>query len=397
MTAKKKSSVRKKNIRKKPALLTGQKLKILLASIFLLVFVAVCLFTLVVLRESYFSPRGEFAYEEKPLPQIQPEPAPKQPIYGYQQILQVIENELLSGRDSEGWKKLSNEGEVQRLQVFGDYPPADRLTDLASQLTATGAPVQLDLQPRKGQINLFWQGELRLNLRYRVPLEVKSSRPKIAVIMDDMGRSLKTFETLLELDLLITPAILPESEKATRAARLLQRAGREYMIHMPMQPKSYPRANPGPNALLLGQTEQEIRQLVRRYIDLVPGAVGGNNHMGSRYTEEREPMRIVLDELRQSGQFFIDSKTIAGSVAYDEARKMGLPTAVRNIFLDNEEDVGYIRRQIREMVRLSDVKGEVIAICHPYPETIEAFRQELAWLKQQQIDFVPASALTRMY
>ncbi len=394
MTAKKKSATRKK-ARKKTTIFTGQKLKILLASTFLFVFISLSLVTLVALRESYFSKQSDLVFEEKQLPV--PDPEPKQPIYDYPQIYQLIDAELLSGPHSQGWKKLSTEGGVQRLQMFGDYPDSGRLADLSASLATTEAPVQLDLLPRKGQVHVLWQGELRLDLRYRVPIEVSSSRPKIAIIMDDMGRSLKTFETLLGLDLIITPAILPESEKATKAAKLLQRAGREYMIHMPMQPKSYPRANPGPNALLLGQSEMEIRQLVRRYMELVPGAVGGNNHMGSRYTEEAGPMRVVLDELRQGGQFFIDSKTIAGSVAYDEARKMGLPTAVRNIFLDNEENVGYIRRQIRKMVHLSDAKGEVIAICHPYPETIEAFRQELAWLKQQRIDFVPASALTHTY
>jgi len=169
------------------------------------------------------------------------------------------------------------------------------------------------------------------------------------------------------------------------------------MIHIPMQPKRFPTMNPGPKALLLGQSEQQTRQLVRHYMDRVPGAVGGNNHMGSSYTLARESMHIVLEELRQNGQFFIDSKTISGSVAFDEARKMGLPTAARNIFLDNEEDVAYIRQQIRKMIRLSGDKGEVIAICHPYPQTFEALHLELAWMKQQQVDFVAASTMVHTY
>lgn len=393
MTARKKVAAKQKKRRNKKALLPAQKARVLLATAFLLVFIAVCLVALVTLRESYFSTGKDFVDQEKG----PPVPEEIHRIYAYAQIYALLEAELLNGPDSEGWKKLPADGRLQRLQVFGDYPDSGRLADLTARLVQTGAPAQLDLFPRKGQVLLYWQGELRLDLRYRVPIEVSSSRPKIAIIMDDMGRSLSTFERLLELDLMITPAILPESSNATRAAKLLQSAGREYMIHIPMQPKSYPKTSPGPNALLLGQSEMKIRQLVRRYMDLVPGAAGGNNHMGSRYTEEPGPMRVVLDELHQGSQFFIDSKTIAGSVAYDEARKMGLPTAVRNIFLDNEENVSYIREQIRKMVRLSDAKGEVVAICHPYPETIKAFKQELSWLKQQQIDFVPASVLTHTY
>jgi len=281
--------------------------------------------------------------------------------------------------------------------MFGDYPDRGRMLGLAEKIAMTGAPAYLDLLPRKGLVRLFWQDRLRLELRYRVPLEISSTRPKIAIIMDDMGRSLHPFQELLKLDVTVTPSILPETRDATEAALLLQRTGREYMIHIPMQPKSYPKVNPGPNALLLGQSESRTRELVRHYMDRVPGAAGANNHMGSGYTMERGPMHIVLEELLQNGQFFIDSKTIAGSVAFDEAREMGLQTASRNIFLDNEENIAYIRRQIRKMVRLSEDKGEVIAICHPHPETLEALRQELTWLKRQPVDFVSASVLVHSF
>ena len=139
------------------------------------------------------------------------------------------------------------------------------------------------------------------------------------------------------------------------------------------------------------------RMLVRKYIEEVPGAVGGNNHMGSRYTEEAGPMRVVLDELKQHNRFFVDSRTISSSVAFAEARKMGLQTATRDIFLDNREDVEYIRGQIRKMVSMAKKNREVIAICHPYSETFDALRLELPWLRQQSVDFVAASQLVHVY
>ncbi|RLB76881.1 MAG: hypothetical protein DRH06_05025 [Deltaproteobacteria bacterium] len=76
---------------------------------------------------------------------------------------------------------------------------------------------------------------------------------------------------------------------------------------------------------------------------------------------------------------------------------MGLKTATRNIFLDNKDDVSYIRKQIRKMVNLAGKNQEIIAICHPHAETLEAFRLEQGWLKQQSVDFVPASELVHVY
>ncbi len=393
MTTRKKTATPKKKQKRssKKKSSGNQRLRVFFAILFLLAFVVACLMSLVVLRDNYLPQSQVLQYEEDPLP-----PEPRHELE-YEQVYALVAAELLNGPDSNGWQKLPADGSVQRLKMFGDYPAKGRLAELAAQISQLGAPSVLDLLPRKGLVRVLWQGELRLELRYRVPIEMSSSRPKIAIIMDDMGRSMKTFQRLLDLDLLITPAILPETGRATDGAIMFQRAGREYMIHIPMQPSNYPQTNPGPNALLLGQTEQKTRQLVRRYMELVPGAAGGNNHMGSRYTSERVPMRLVLEELRQNGQFFVDSKTISTSVGYDEARRMGVPTAARNIFLDNKDQVDYIRQQIRKMVRLSDGKGEVIAICHPHKETLEAFRLELAWLKKQQVDFVAASSLVHTY
>lgn len=388
---KKRSPGKKQTSKTKKSLADNQKLRVILAAAFLLAFVGVCLVLLVTLRKSYlpdYKPVVEA--EKKPIVHIQP-------AINYEQIYALVESELLSASKTQGWQKLPSDGSFQRLKIFNDYPQQEQLVKLSSRIAQTAAPAVLDLLPRKGLVRLYWQDELRLELRYRVPIEITESRPRIAIIMDDMGRRVSTFERLLAIDLMVTPAILPESDNATKAALLLQKYGREYMIHLPMQPRNFPKISPGRNALLLGQSEGETRQLVRRYLELVPGAVGGNNHMGSRYTAEAAPMRVVLDELQQNGLFFIDSKTIGSSVGYEEARKLGMPTAQRNIFLDNEENVAYIRQQIRKMVRLANDKGELVAICHPYAETLEAFQLELPWLKQQGIDFVPSTAIVHSY
>jgi hypothetical protein len=236
-----------------------------------------------------------------------------------------------------------------------------------------------------------------MEMRYRVPPEVSQKRPRIAIIMDDMGRNQGVFDQMLALDLPITPAILPQVAFATRGAEILRAQKREYMIHLPMEPKNYPAVSPGPNALFINLSKEQLKQRVHQYLQTVPGAVGGNNHMGSRFTENRPAMHAVLEGLKDSGLFFVDSRTIGGSVAFDEARRMGMATAQRNIFLDNEENLGYIGRQIRKMVDIAEEKGEAIAICHPYPVTFQALHENLAWLREQNVDFVLVSQLATRY
>lgn len=340
---------------------------------------------------------GIFLYSR--LPQAEP-PTPvvqKIRISTYQDVKQIVEQELLAPGRSEGWRSLDQDGNLVRLQMYGEYPDATRLMELATRIALTDSPAQLDLAPRSGYVRILWQGETRLELRYRVAEEMRRLRPKVAIIMDDMGRNIAGFRNILALTLPVTPAILPQSSQATQGAAILKQEGHEYMIHLPMEPRKYPAVNPGPDPLLVSLDKSEMKRRIRLYQERVPGAVGGNNHMGSRFTVDRSAMHAVLEEMKAAGMFFVDSRTIGDSVAFDEARRMGMRTAQRNIFLDNEENVEYITGQLRKMIKIAEDKGEVIAICHPYSQTFQALRQNESWLRAQGVDFVLASALVKQY
>ncbi len=395
MAIKKKKPTKKTRQKSAKKRALSQNMRILMASVFLFGFVAISLVALVYLQSSFLTEPvaadEELVYEEPAdvVHTLKP--------HNYADIQALIENQLVNGPDSIGWRKLPDRKNVQIRKIFGDFPSPLFLNELEGHIEQANSSAQLKVSRNKGIIDLYWLGELQLELRYQVPAEVKNVRGKIAVIMDDIGMSLTPLRKLLQLDIIITPSILPGTRNALSATSLLQDGNREYMIHMPMQPRSYPETNPGTNALLLGQSEAETHRLIQSYIEGVPGAVGCNNHMGSRYTEETDAMRVVLNELKQNDLFFIDSRTIGSSVAFSEARKMGLETATRNIFLDNKANVAYIRKQIRKMVTLAGKNQEIIAICHPHAETLEAFRLEQGWLEQQSVDFVSASDLVHVY
>jgi uncharacterized protein len=394
---KKPSSKKKKSVKKtksQPAAKPGlsQSMRMLLASLILIVFVAVSLLVLTSLRDQLLSEPDAIVYEE-PASDYQPTRQ-----YDYADIFRLVDLQLISGPQSEGWRRVSTPDDIDTREIFGDFPPPWRLTELAQYVEQTGAPARLNVVEQERVVQLFWEDHLQLRLIFQPPQPVDvTQRSRIAIIIDDLGPSLTTLRQFLDVGLALTPSILPGSERAGASAALLRNAGRGYLIHVPMEPRSYPQTNPGADALLLQHSEDEIRRWMQRYREQVPGAVGMNNHMGSRFTERAEPMRTVLEELKRQDLFFIDSVTISSSVAFAEARRMGLKTAARDIFLDNEEDVDYIRRQLRKMVQLAKTRRDVIAIGHPYPETLEALRLEKDWLLAQQVDFVPASALVRRY
>ena len=395
MATRKKSPIRKKPGKAKKAgnnKALNQTTRILLASLFLVIFVLLCLFILTSLRERLLPGAPTVVYEE---PMITYVPSKS---YDYDDIYHLIDLQLISGPHSLGWRRLPAVEGADTREIFGDFPAAPRFEELVRHIEQTQAPARLIANEQDGIVQLLWREQLRLHLVYQVPAPSEEARRgRIAIIIDDLGPSLSVLRQILDLGLEMTPSILPGTERATASAALLRDVGREYMIHIPMEPRSYPQTNPGDDALLLQHSEDDIRRWMRHYVAQVPGAVGANNHMGSRFTENSEPMRVVLDELKRHNLFFIDSVTISSSVAFAEARRMGLKTGARHIFLDHQEDVAYIRQQLRKMVRLAENHRDVIAIGHPYPETIEAFRLEKDWLEGQEVEFVPASKLVRRY
>jgi len=117
--------------------------------------------------------------------------------------------------------------------------------------------------------------------------------------------------------------------------------------------------------------------------------------MGSRFTADRDLMRTVLKPIKDRGLFFIDSRTTAKTVALDEARKMGILTAQRDVFLDADEDRGRIRGRLVELLQKARKKGRAVGICHPFPETLAVLKSSLYLVDAYSLEFVPVSKLVR--
>lgn len=225
------------------------------------------------------------------------------------------------------------------------------------------------------------------------PRPPSGAGPRLVVIIDDLGENLHQAEALASLSFPVTFAILPQSSKTKEVARLAAARGRDVLLHQPMEPRDYPfRADPGPGALFVGMADEEIRAVLAENLAQVPQAIGVNNHMGSRFTADAAGMAIVLQELKRRDLFFLDSLTTSDSVALAQARRIGLLHLRRHIFLDNIQDVQAILFQLRKAESLSLSSGEVVAIGHPYPETLQALK---IWEKErdQRIQLVSVSDL----
>ncbi len=214
---------------------------------------------------------------------------------------------------------------------------------------------------------------------------------KLVIIIDDLGGDLKYAKELAKLDFPIIFSVLPHISATDQVVDLARQNNIELMLHLPMEPLGFPEGvDPGPGALFVNMDENEIRRRVKDNIKQVPGAIGVNNHMGSRFTQDAKGMAIVFDELKKNQLFFLDSLTTPKSVAGKLAKEQDIAFLKRNIFLDNVQDTNAIMFQLSKAENIAIKLGMAVAIGHPYPETIKAL-QKWNSLKNNQVEVVRVS------
>jgi polysaccharide deacetylase 2 family uncharacterized protein YibQ len=215
-------------------------------------------------------------------------------------------------------------------------------------------------------------------------------RGDIVLILDDVGFDRQPLESAMGIDPNLNFSILPNARQASAFAHRLHGRGFEVLCHLPMEPIGYPRQSPGANAVMTSMSDAEIARTTRQNVGAVPFAVGMNNHMGSRATTDARVMTEVLSALPK-GMFYIDSRTTSGSVGERVARQMKIPTASRNVFLDDVQEETAIRKQLAELASTAESRGLAVGIGHIYPVTVRVLVAEVPQLRDRGFRLVRAS------
>jgi polysaccharide deacetylase 2 family uncharacterized protein YibQ len=191
----------------------------------------------------------------------------------------------------------------------------------------------------------------------------------------------------------VSIAVFPGQAHSRDVAEAAWSAGHEVLVHLPLEPKGDLPLIEG--TLRSGMTDQALAGLAEKDFTSVPHAVGANNHEGSRGTEDARVMRQVLAMLKGHGAFFVDSLTTPRSVGARMAREMGVHSATRQVFLDDEDYLDAIELEFRKAVYLAKKNGSCLAIGHPRPNTMKVLEQLVPEAKAAGVELVPVSDLVK--
>lgn len=205
------------------------------------------------------------------------------------------------------------------------------------------------------------------------------SRGTLVFVIDDAGYDLAALETFLALPFPITVAVLPDLPNSDEAARRIGAAGKELILHQPME--ALGGEDPGPGALRLDMSELEIHATILANLASLPDAVGMNNHMGSALTRLEGPMEEVLAVAKERGIYYLDSLTVPDSATGTAAARESIATWERDVFLDNSPDRVSIISFMEEGKKKAETGNPAIMIGHVWSaelaETLQALYPEL--------------------
>lgn len=218
--------------------------------------------------------------------------------------------------------------------------------------------------------------------------------PVIALIIDDLGSQVTKGRRAINLPGPVAMSFLPGGEHTAELAKLAHDNKKEVMLHLPMQALGQQDHHRHSGELMADMPQPEFLDTLSRNIAAIPHVAGINNHRGSLLTSTSSNMAWLMQALYAHGElFFIDSRTTAATVAADMAQAYGIPSASRNVFLDNEPTPQAIRKQFRELLNRARREGSALAIGHPHPATLKVLREELPRLEEQGLQLVPVAQL----
>ena len=267
--------------------------------------------------------------------------------------------------------------------------------DLSPKIGDATKPASTEAQHPKITYEIYPAEDKTPRVPSTHPVPDPNRRPRIAIIVDDLGYDFKTAEQFLSMDANWTFSILPHSPFGKKIAAAAEGKHLEIMLHLPMEPEEYPKVDPGPGTLLVNMGPDRLISELNRDLDFLPGIKGVNNHMGSKMTANSTQLYQIFSNLKKRNLYFVDSRTTTRTLCEPSAKLFRVPFASRDVFLDHVPEDGFIRKQIRLLVKTAQRRGYAVGIAHPHRTTLDVLRDEIGRIKDLA-DIVPASQIVRV-
>lgn len=249
---------------------------------------------------------------------------------------------------------------------------------------------------------VLYQGQIthviRLKeLRERVSVFslLASYKQYITLILDDAGENLELAKNFMDLPYPVIFSVWPRSSHAAAVAVLAHEKGLPVYLHQPMEALSHKgqKMDIGAGGLYTSMSYEEMREVIYKNILSVPYVQGVNNHMGSKFSLDKNAIIKFYKAVQEIKPYFLvlDSMTTPQSKIYRIGKENGFLVAKRDFFIDNETDKKSILKELDNAYELSRKHKPVVVIGHVRKTTLQALKEWQAYKDQNIVFSLPTT------
>lgn len=216
----------------------------------------------------------------------------------------------------------------------------------------------------------------------------------ISIIITDAGLiNDQTQRALRTLPPAVGIAFSPYSPDIGEWLRQARATSHETFLLLPMEPLTYPKDDPGPQALLSRKSEAQNKATLRALLAL-GNTDGVMNFMGSRFLSDGRNMSMLFESIKQRGQFFVENPAMSGlQSAASFAADTGASYLSADLQIDVQASPAAIRQQLYLLEKTAQAKGHAIGIASPYPITLDILPQWAESLARRGFELIPPSKM----
>lgn len=228
---------------------------------------------------------------------------------------------------------------------------------------------------------------------YSRPFDTRDPRPRIAIVLTGMGlNSMVSKAAIKDMPGEVSLAVSPYADNVQNWVNRARSRGHEVLMHVPMEPDTYPMDDPGPHTLLTGVEPQTNIDRLHWVMSRATGYAGLVNFMGTRFTEDQSAIQPVLTEMLKRGVYFLDNNTADDSQVSTVAARLNMPLSVNSVVIDDIPTAKRIDDMLGEVTRIARRDGQVVAMAAAYPITLERLKKWIETLQARGYVLAPVSA-----
>ena len=244
--------------------------------------------------------------------------------------------------------------------------------------------------PTTSEYNPAWE-------RYSRPFWNPDNKPMVSLVISGLGHRKDMTQYAMTLPGNVTLSFSPYAHDVNTWMKQARRLGYELLLNLPLELLDYPATDPGPYALMLTSTPEDVTEKM----DWLLGR--GEEYMGfltpgsEVYTSRADSLPTTLELLKERGLLLTVGNN-TDNAEFKEIRKaVGTKSLYIAVRFDDIVDAGAMDQKLQSLTQAAKDNGHAIAIIRPYPAIMHALPAWIDFLSNNGVLIAPLSAMAQLH